>query len=321
MEKVSFKNIKTSSLGFGCTKLTDTNSRKAALETLHTAFDLGITHFDTARLYGFGESEAILGDFIKDKRDQLTITTKMGLDPVVMPTGSLFLLKFAKQIVNAIPFVKKLIIKKTDGFVNRPLLTPEKAAKYLDTSLQKLQTDYIDILLLHEFDVIAANRLELIDFFKETVKIGKIRHFGIGTAFNMVQSHLSELNAAYEVIQIEHNLLNPNISLLPFINSSNILVNAHSIFKDLNDLKTHLATNKKLIAEVKKEIDIDISTVQNISYLLLAFNKYSNSNGISIFTSVNHKNISNNVMEWIKPTFSQAQVKAFSALVHNSLRS
>lgn len=316
MEQINFKDIQTSTLGFGCTKLTDSKSRSNAYEILNTAFDLGVTHFDTARLYGFGESEIILGEFIKDKRDKVTITTKIGLDPVTMPTNSLALLKLAKNVVNRLPLLKKLIIKKTDGFVKRPELTIEKAAIHIDESLKKLQTDYIDILLLHEFDVLAANHSELIDFLKEKKKEGKIRHFGLGTAYNTIQTDVTELNPAYNVVQIEHNLLKPHIKQLPKDFSNTILTNAHSIFRDLTRLQKQLPQNQKLKQILKKEADIDLTIPQNISRLLLAFNKYSNPTGISIFTSTNNQNIKTNVGEWIKPTFNAEQVAIFSKLLH-----
>lgn len=318
MEQINFKDIQTSSLGFGCTKLTDSKSRSNAYEILNTAFDLGVTHFDTARLYGFGESELILGEFIKNKRDKVTITTKIGLDPVSMPTSSLVLLKLAKNVVNRLPVLKKLIIKKTNGFVNRPELTIEKAAIHIDESLKKLQTDYIDILLLHEFDIVAANQYELIDFLNEKKKEGKIRHFGLGTAFKTIQTEVTSLNPFYEVVQIEHNLLKPNINQLSPDFSNTILTNAHSIFRDLAQLQKQLPQNQKLKQRLKKEADIHLSNAQNISRLLLAFNKYSNPKGISIFTSANNQNIKTNVGEWIKPTFNAEQVAIFSKLLHHN---
>jgi D-threo-aldose 1-dehydrogenase len=320
MEKIVFKDIITSSLGFGCTQLTDSTSRNAAIQTLHTAFEAGITHFDTARLYGFGESEAILGQFVKDKRDKITITTKIGLDPVAVPTGSMFLLKLAKSVVNSLPAVKKLIVKKTDGFVNVPTLTPEKAAQHIDEALQKLKTDYIDILLLHEFDVATANQPALVDFFQSKIKEGKIRHVGLGTAFKTIKNQASALNATYDVVQIEHNLLNPNINQLHLAHSETTLTNAHSIFKDIKYLKKCFADNKKLTTDLEKEVGVRFSDVQNISNMLLDVNKYTNPLGINIFTSATIKNIQKNVAEWEKPSFSPEQVAIFSKHLHNSLQ-
>ena len=67
------------SLGFGGATLTNLKSLKEVLQLLDLAFDYGVRHFDTAPLYGQGYSEVIYGKFLKDKRQQITLTTKFGL--------------------------------------------------------------------------------------------------------------------------------------------------------------------------------------------------------------------------------------------------
>src|SRR5687768_13774049 len=66
-------------LGFGCSSLTSIKSHQSALKILDAAYRLGVSHFDTAPLYGQGYSEKILGCFIKKKREGVSITTKFGL--------------------------------------------------------------------------------------------------------------------------------------------------------------------------------------------------------------------------------------------------
>src|SRR6266404_3802067 len=72
--------LEVSVLGFGCARLT-AQPRQAALSVLQAACAQGITHFDVARVYGLGWAEGILGEFLKGKRDRVTITTKFGLKP------------------------------------------------------------------------------------------------------------------------------------------------------------------------------------------------------------------------------------------------
>jgi aryl-alcohol dehydrogenase-like predicted oxidoreductase len=66
-------------IGFGCVGLSAQSTIKAAYHLLDTAYDQGIRFFDTAPLYGNGYSEVILGNFIRNKRNEVTITTKFGL--------------------------------------------------------------------------------------------------------------------------------------------------------------------------------------------------------------------------------------------------
>lgn len=324
MDKIIFKDITTSALGFGCTKLTDHYSRKEALYCLETCLDSGITHFDTARMYGFGESEIILGDFLKNlknKRDKVTITTKIGIDPLALPTHSQFMMKLAKDIVNRLPAVKKMISKRTDVFVHRPSLTADIAKKHLAESLTKLKTDYIDILLLHEFDVATANKEELISFFKEKINAGVVRHVGLGSFFEFIKDDFQNLNIVYDVIQTDNSLLNPNIEQLGSKFQENHLTIAFSIFKDFKTIQkfaekcaTQMEKNQRFVQKLKKETQIDLSADKldkNINRLIIDFMKYTHASGINIFTSTNPQNIKNNVTEWENPTYSREQVLKF----------
>ncbi len=314
MDKTIFKDITTSALGFGCTKLTDHYSRKEALYSLETCLDSGITHFDTARMYGFGESEIILGDFLKNKRDKVTITTKIGIDPLALPTHSQFMMKLAKDIVNRLPAVKKMISKRTDVFVHRPSLTAEIAKKHLAESLIKLKTDYIDILLLHEFDVATANKEELISFFGEKINAGVVRHVGLGSFFEFIKDDFQNLNIVYDVIQTDNSILNPNIEQLGSKSPENHLTIAFSIFKDLKTIQKFAKKNPRFVQKLKKETQIDLSADKldkNINRLIIDFMKYTHASGINIFTSTNSQNIKNNVTEWENPTFSREQVLKF----------
>jgi aryl-alcohol dehydrogenase-like predicted oxidoreductase len=74
-------NAETSRLGFGCVQLTAHLNRREALSVLEHAFSVGITHFDVARAYGFGRAEGILREFLWQKRHDVTLTTKFGIEP------------------------------------------------------------------------------------------------------------------------------------------------------------------------------------------------------------------------------------------------
>ena len=73
-------DIETPTVGFGCGSLTGSGPSNP-IRVLETAFDAGVRHFDTARYYGYGEGEGILGRFLKGRRSEVTITTKFGIEP------------------------------------------------------------------------------------------------------------------------------------------------------------------------------------------------------------------------------------------------
>ena len=73
---------KASQLGLGCAAIMGRVGRRESLAALGAAWDAGINFFDTARSYGYGESEALLGGFLRgNRRSQAVVCTKFGILP------------------------------------------------------------------------------------------------------------------------------------------------------------------------------------------------------------------------------------------------
>src|ERR1035441_1591047 len=72
----------TTRLGFGCSSLMGAMGRRESSAMLEAAFDAGIRHFDVAPMYGFGQAEGCLGEFLGRHRGEVTVTTKYGIPPV-----------------------------------------------------------------------------------------------------------------------------------------------------------------------------------------------------------------------------------------------
>lgn len=124
-------------LGFGAAPVGNLYSAmndQAAAATIDTALASGIQYFDTAPHYGFGLSESRLGKATAGKRDQLIISSKVGR--LLVPTTSTDTVRH--------------------GFANTPALEPvfdysyDAVMRSFESSLQRLQTDRIDILLAHD---------------------------------------------------------------------------------------------------------------------------------------------------------------------------
>ena len=98
---------RTSRLGFGCTSLLSAGGRAKGLWLLEAAYDAGIRHFDTAPMYGEGESEDVLGEFLERHREDCTVTTKFGIPP--RKAG--FLVKLARRglrpVLASLPGLKR----------------------------------------------------------------------------------------------------------------------------------------------------------------------------------------------------------------------
>src|SRR5437764_7899291 len=75
----------TTRLGFGCASLMGALGKRESLALLEAAYEAGVRHFDVAPLYGFGQAEGCLGEFLAGRRDQVTVTTKYGIPPAKNP--------------------------------------------------------------------------------------------------------------------------------------------------------------------------------------------------------------------------------------------
>ncbi|WP_121639767.1 aldo/keto reductase [Virgibacillus sp. Bac330] len=148
MNQLGKSSIYISELTLGCMSVgTDLQRAKNIIDY---ALDNGINHLDTADLYDFGENEKIVGEAIKQKRDQVIITSKVGnhFDKVKQ---TWFWDPSKKHILNG-----------------------------LKASLQRLQTDYIDFYMLHG-GTIEDPIDETIEAFEELKQEGLIRAYGISS--------------------------------------------------------------------------------------------------------------------------------------------
>ena len=85
MQHVSLGGLDVSRIGLGAMTMAGTYTSEGAVDdaesirTIHRALDLGVTHLDTAEVYGPFHSEEVVGRALKGRRDQVVIATKFGL--------------------------------------------------------------------------------------------------------------------------------------------------------------------------------------------------------------------------------------------------
>lgn len=294
MQKVQYKDIQTSSLGFGCAKLTSNFSEKAALSNLHTAYDNGITHFDTARLYGFGQAERIVGKFVKGKRHRVTITSKFGISPAKSFFNNLFVLNSARALVNTIRPLKKILVAKTNGLAQAGNFSPSEAEISLNITLKELGTDYVDFLLMHEATVDNANNERIIEFLEKKKAQGKLRYYGIGSHHSYFNQNIHSLNPLHSVVQFDCVI--PEETCNYQLSQEKLLIN-YNIFKNLGFLKKVFAS---LGFRQNLTTMLPDAYIQNPVHFILNFHK-SFSDRITLFTSANNKNIKQTISLWNSP--------------------
>lgn len=173
-------------LGFGCMNLSHAygppQPRDVAERVLRTALDLGVTHFDTAALYGFGANEKLVGEVLKSRPANVVVVSKCGL--------------FGRD-------GKRVI----DG-------RPESIREICEQSLKNLQTDCIDLYYLHRWDR-AVPIEDSVGALADLKRAGKIRAIGLSEvgAATLRRAHAVHPIAA---VQSEYSLWtrNPEIAVL-----------------------------------------------------------------------------------------------------------
>jgi len=265
--------VKKDAFGFGCVSLATCKSFKNALLVLETAFDCGVTYFDTAPIYSAGYSEKIIGNFQKNKRHKIQIATKFGLGNV----KEIFLPISAAIYINRLRKGNATDSSITTSFKNEKIsyrrIEKHQIEKSLYSSLKRLKTDFLDSFLLHEglFDFLTDESLYYLNTIK---KEGKVKQLGLATNFYNLKS--DRYLDFWDILQYENRPNNPQpdgfLTEHPFQQHIH-----HSLLQGIDQAKiTRLSINE-------------------LAGLILAKASVQNSNGIVLFSSKKPQHIIKNL--------------------------
>ena len=171
---------------------------KESIRALQTAFDLGITFYDTADVYGWGHSEELIGKVFKNKRDKVVIATKVG-----------------NKIDDNGDWVKDF--------------SRDYVLQAVEASLKRLQTDCIDFYQLHSPFMGFEFTGETFEVFEDLKKQGKIRFYGTSVTEPSQGIAIANLNKG-DGFQVVYNILErePEQGLFPLCLEKNISIIARS---------------------------------------------------------------------------------------------
>ena len=188
MRRLGKSDIELSAIGLGCMGMSQgygAGDDAESIKTLNRALDIGITFLDTAAVYGNGANEQLVGRAIKDRRAEVVLATKCGIQAgaVGVPVG-------------------------LDG-------SPDEIRRSCDESLTRLGVDVIDLFYLHRVDPKTPIE-ESVGGMAELVHAGKVRELGLSEAAP------ATIRRAYKVhpigaLQSEYSLWwrDPETSVLP----------------------------------------------------------------------------------------------------------
>jgi aryl-alcohol dehydrogenase-like predicted oxidoreductase len=190
MQTVSFRGLQPTVLGFGCGAVLGRVGKADSLRAMGEAWDQGITLFDTARSYGYGEAEGLLGEFLRGRRDRATIFTKFG----ILPPQKSLLKTVAKPIVRGLlqvlPGVRGAVRKVAGSEVAPDQFTVAVLRASLEESLRQLKTDHVDVLFLHSAPASALQQDDVLAELQLFVDAGKVRVAGISAEVDVLRQAL-----------------------------------------------------------------------------------------------------------------------------------
>lgn len=154
MQTTSLGGLEVSRLGLGVMGMSafytgKDESEEGSIRTIRRALDLGVTHLDTAEVYGRGANEALLGRAVKGRRDEVVLATKFGLASHMGRPGA-------------------------DS-------TPANVRLAVEASLRRLGTDHIDLYYQHRVDPDTPIE-DTVGALADLVTQGKVRYIGLSEA-------------------------------------------------------------------------------------------------------------------------------------------
>tara|TARA_R110002049_G_scaffold28018_4_gene96646 strand:+ start:62202 stop:63158 length:957 start_codon:yes stop_codon:yes gene_type:complete len=217
--------------GIGIKGKADMLTRDESINLLHEAVDRGINFFDTARMYGV--SEDIMGQAFKDRRHKVVISSKC--------------VKIRDKS-GALPSAKKI---------------KETIERSLNESLNALQTDYLDVYMLHQADLEILDNDEVSQTFLEFKNKGMIRATGAST-YSLEETKKTIEVGNWDVVQLPYNLMNQSQEIhFPLAENNKIGIMVRSVlFKgilsnkgrclhpQLKDVEQHLQLYKELCSKL-----------------------------------------------------------------------
>jgi hypothetical protein len=299
----------TSRLGYGTTSLMAVQSTQERLQLLECAYDAGIRHYDTAPYYGYGEAERALGEFLRKKRDQVTITTKFGIQPPAMVRNRL-VNQLARKILGLAPSLRTVLSKKAQSLSKSGAFSAEAARTSLERSLKSLGTDRIDLFLLHEPTLQDAGSSEILDFLEREVKRGTILAYGCGGEFPMIREIAQAGLPTSRWLQFEDHMLAPHVSEMRALGAN--CITYRTFLKALPVVSQWLDANPKIRLEWEVSLGLNLSHDGALAALLLSLSMRANDGGIVLFSSSRCDRIRHAARVADEEAVSREQVQRFA---------
>lgn len=187
-------------LGFGCASLGSRVSNAQGCRALAAALEQGINWYDVAPAYGDGRAEELLGAFLRDRGEDVVVSTKVGLHSMGRRRVLEWVKPAARAAVRTVPKLRGLLHTRNTANTKLPI-TAELIKFSAAKSLERLGRAWLDVLLLHDPTPQECCDPSVLGALHELLDSGLVRAVGIGGAAESVVAGVSA-SAAYQVAQV-----------------------------------------------------------------------------------------------------------------------
>jgi aryl-alcohol dehydrogenase-like predicted oxidoreductase len=276
MIKRSFGNgVRVSVLGVGCGRvgsISNTVPMREIVATLDTAVEAGVNLFDTADIYGQGDSERILGRLLRRHRDRMFVVTKIG----GRHSRYAGLVRIAKPLLRSVakssPSARSTVVAARTATVVHEF-SPSDLRPAVEASRRRLGLDKLHGVLLHSPSAETLHKTEVHDFLNGLLHDGKAGQVGVSVdSFDALEAAVSipavtMIQASMEVAEVL-----PGTAVLDRMRQKNIGLFVREILRrQETDKKPQQSLSAAISLDFVTSAIVGVSTRKHFSELLSSF--------------------------------------------------
>jgi aryl-alcohol dehydrogenase-like predicted oxidoreductase len=287
--------------------------RAASLHALESAFDHGVNVFDVARSYGYGEAEALLGEFLRGKRDRAVVITKFGIQSAPQSRWQRALKPIARRFLRNIPSLRRAVRSRIAAEFHPDQFSIPALRASFEQSLRQLRTDHVDVLLAHAAPVSILQQDDLLAAMERLVSDGKVRVVGVSGDRALIDAALTMEAPAVAALQFPANLIVGIPPALPM--SESRLTMANQPFGGVEGVAATRARIEQIRNQVPPLLREKLATIdrETIADVVLSLLLRGSSIDMVVASMMAAENLRANLNALERSRFSDAEVEQLRA--------
>jgi aryl-alcohol dehydrogenase-like predicted oxidoreductase len=274
MERRAFGNgVSVSVFGVGCGRVASVNNLVPLREieaTLEAAVEGGINLFDTADIYGQGDSERTLSRLLRRHRDRMFVVTKVGGRPSRYGGVTRLAKPLLRALVRSRPQLRSVVARARSAAVNQNL-RPVDLRRAIEGSRRRLGLDELDGLLLHSPSLETLCNPEIHDFMHELLRSGRAAHTGVSVE-SLPEVEAAMSMSAITILQVPRAVGNAlsGTAILEDIRRRNVAVFVRGVLEGPAPITVRQAVSAAIAPDFVTAAVIGVSTRRHLDELLAA---------------------------------------------------